>query len=124
MTESESVALPLGDTPISSYQYILADIADYIKHFLYLFQKIFNAGGARRRGGGGEDKATAPENEEAAPEGGAAVPESRATAPENRAAAPKDEAAAHKDVTAAIAFYIFFKNFSIPRKRRGKNPAF
>ena len=46
MTESESVALPLGDTPISSYQYILADIADYIKHFLYLFQKIFNAGGA------------------------------------------------------------------------------
>ena len=89
MTESESVALPLGDTPISSYQYILADIADYIKHFLYLFQKIFNAGGARRRGGGGEDKATAPENEEAAPEGGAAVPESRATAPENRAAAPK-----------------------------------
>ena len=44
MTESESVALPLGDTPISSYQYILADIADYIKHFLYLFQKIFNAG--------------------------------------------------------------------------------
>ena len=44
MTESESVALPLGDTPISSYQYILADIADYIKRFLYIFQKIFNAG--------------------------------------------------------------------------------
>ena len=58
-----------------------------------------------------------PENEEAAPEGGAAVPESRTTALENRAAA-------HKDVTAAIAFYIFFKNFSIPCKRRGKNPAF
>ena len=57
--------------------------------FLYLFQKIFNAGGARRWGGGGEDEATA-----------------------------------HKDVTAAIAFYIFFKNFSIPRKRRGEHPAF
>ena len=25
---------------------------------------------------------------------------------------------------AAIAFYIFFKNFSIPRKRRGEHPAF
>ena len=36
----------------------------------------------------------------------------------------EDKATAHKDVTAAIAFYIFFKNFSIPRKRRGEHPAF
>ena len=152
MTESESVALPLGDTPISSYQYILADIADYIKHFLYLFQKIFNAGGARRRGGGGEDKATAPESGAAASEGGAAVrrrggsarrlrggTENRATPEGGRRHRRQGdgsktgrrvafrlrvgEAVVQED-GAAIAFYIFFKNFSIPRKRRGEHPAF
>ncbi len=181
MTESESVALPLGDTPISSYQYILADIADYIKHFLYLFQKFLmraapegEAAGAKtrrrrpkagqrrpkagrrgrrqddsaqRRNGGSEDKAAAPENRAAAPEGETTVPKGGATVPENEEAAPEGgrrhrrqgdgsktgrrvafrlrvgEAVVQED-GAAIAFYIFFKNFFIPRKRRGEHPAF
>ena len=110
MTESESVALPLGDTPISSYQYILADIADYIKHFLYLFQKIFNAGGARKRRGSARRR------------GSGARKQGDGTG--KQGGGGEDKATAHKDVTAAIAFYIFFKNFSIPRKRRGEHPAF
>ena len=106
MTESESVALPLGDTPISSYQYILADIADYIKHFLYIFQKIFNAGDGieerrrhRRQGDGSKT--------------------GRRVAFRLRVG----EAVVQED-GAAIAFYIFFKNFPIPCKRRGEHPAF
>ena len=33
MTESESVALPLGDTPISKYLHILSKIFSKCKHF-------------------------------------------------------------------------------------------
>ena len=78
--------------------------------FLYLFQKIFNAGGARKRRGSARRR------------GSGARKQGDGTG--KQGGGGQDKATAHKDVTAAIAFYIFFKNFSIPRKRRGEHPAF
>ena len=78
--------------------------------FLYLFQKIFNASGARKRRGSARRR------------GSGARKQGDGTG--KQGGGGEDKATAHKDVTAAIAFYIFFKNFSIPRKRRGEHPAF
>ena len=40
MTESESVALPLGDTPMIDYHVILAKFIEFIKHFCMVFQNF------------------------------------------------------------------------------------
>ncbi len=43
MTESESVALPFGDSPISNARIIITDPHEKIKPFFYFFTNFFTA---------------------------------------------------------------------------------